>query len=134
MLFIIFCLLFILYIQTMIIIFFFFFFFFKQKTAYEIPLCDWSSDVCSSDLTGGDDPRRRARPRVPRGGDVRRKPGASAQVQPRVWKGAERAAAADRVARPLQRQRLAEHLRAIIAEAEAELRRLGRYPQAWRDI
>src|SRR5213080_5159042 len=26
------------------------FFFFKQKTAYEIPLCDWSSDVCSSDL------------------------------------------------------------------------------------
>jgi hypothetical protein len=30
------------------------FFFFKQKTAYEIPSCDWSSDVCSSDLTGGD--------------------------------------------------------------------------------
>jgi len=27
-----------------------FFFFFKQKTAYEISLCDWSSDVCSSDL------------------------------------------------------------------------------------
>src|SRR5213080_1326659 len=25
-------------------------FFFKQKTAYDIPLCDWSSDVCSSDL------------------------------------------------------------------------------------
>ena len=29
---------------------FFFFFFFKQKTAYEIRNCDWSSDVCSSDL------------------------------------------------------------------------------------
>ena len=28
----------------------FFFFFFKQKTAYEIVDCDWSSDVCSSDL------------------------------------------------------------------------------------
>ena len=28
----------------------FFFFFFKQKTAYEIKECDWSSDVCSSDL------------------------------------------------------------------------------------
>jgi len=26
------------------------FFFFKQKTAYEITGCDWSSDVCSSDL------------------------------------------------------------------------------------
>ena len=30
----------------------FFFFFFKQKTAYEIYQCDWSSDVCSSDLRG----------------------------------------------------------------------------------
>ena len=29
----------------------FFFFFFKQKTAYEIGTGDWSSDVCSSDLT-----------------------------------------------------------------------------------
>src|ERR1043166_2555014 len=29
---------------------YFFFFFFKQKTAYEIPKRDWSSDVCSSDL------------------------------------------------------------------------------------
>ena len=28
------------------------FFFFKQKTAYEIKECDWSSDVCSSDLVG----------------------------------------------------------------------------------
>ena len=30
---------------------FYLFFFFKQKTAYEILTCDWSSDVCSSDLT-----------------------------------------------------------------------------------
>ena len=30
---------------------FYSFFFFKQKTAYEIKECDWSSDVCSSDLT-----------------------------------------------------------------------------------
>src|SRR3546814_4394026 len=28
-----------------------FFFFFKQKTAYELRISDWSSDVCSSDLT-----------------------------------------------------------------------------------
>src|SRR3546814_7578469 len=28
----------------------FFFFFFKQKTAYELRISDWSSDVCSSDL------------------------------------------------------------------------------------
>src|SRR3546814_1582242 len=31
--------------------FFVFFFFFKQKTAYEMRISDWSSDVCSSDLT-----------------------------------------------------------------------------------
>src|SRR3546814_4026622 len=32
-----------------------FFFFFKQKTAYDMRISDWSSDVCSSDL-----PRARA--------------------------------------------------------------------------
>src|SRR6058998_4006459 len=31
----------------------FFFFFFKQKTAYEMVMSDWSSDVCSSDLVAG---------------------------------------------------------------------------------
>src|SRR3546814_4165980 len=30
--------------------FLFLFFFFKQKTAYELRISDWSSDVCSSDL------------------------------------------------------------------------------------
>src|SRR3546814_20193443 len=35
---------------------FIFFFFFKQKTAYEMRISDWSSDVCSSDL----DPRPEA--------------------------------------------------------------------------
>src|SRR3546814_17414755 len=29
-----------------------YFFFFKQKTAYEMRISDWSSDVCSSDLSG----------------------------------------------------------------------------------
>ena len=29
------------------------FFFFRQKTAYKNRNCDWSSDVCSSDLGGG---------------------------------------------------------------------------------
>src|SRR3546814_6412472 len=30
------------------------FFFFKQKTAYEMRISDWSSDLCSSDLLGRD--------------------------------------------------------------------------------
>src|SRR3546814_4909021 len=42
-----------------------FFFFFKQKTAYEMRISDWSSDVCSSDLL------QRAR-RLPGGGAAHR--------------------------------------------------------------
>src|SRR3546814_7335147 len=38
-------------------------FFFKQKTAYEMRISDWSSDVCSSDLLRPEAGRRR-----PRGG------------------------------------------------------------------
>src|SRR3546814_7640933 len=46
---------------------------FKQKTAYEMRISDWSSDVCSSDRPshGGGEDRR-----PPRGGDPR--PGAAA--------------------------------------------------------
>src|SRR3546814_13593571 len=38
------------------------FFFFKQKTAYELRISDWSSDVCSSDLGRFGDGRRPAQP------------------------------------------------------------------------
>src|SRR3546814_4816893 len=34
-------------------------FFFKQKTAYEMRISDWSSDVCSSDLVVGHGPHHR---------------------------------------------------------------------------
>src|SRR3546814_4199800 len=37
----------------MVLWFLFYFFFFKQKTAYEMRISDWSSDVCSSDLVAG---------------------------------------------------------------------------------
>src|SRR3546814_6574450 len=37
-------------------------FFFKQKTAYEVRISDWSSDVCSSDLCSSHVSRRRPRP------------------------------------------------------------------------
>src|SRR3546814_17911594 len=36
-------------------------FFFKQKTAYEMRISDWSSDVCSSDLGRDDGPSRQRR-------------------------------------------------------------------------
>src|SRR3546814_9202681 len=35
------------------------FFFFKQKTAYEMRISDWSSDVCSSDLNADVNGERR---------------------------------------------------------------------------
>src|SRR3546814_6300169 len=62
---------------------FLFFFFFKQKTAYEMRISDWSSDVCSSDLgaVGGgalDAVRERAgstsRPEAVVGGEPRAEP------------------------------------------------------------
>src|SRR3546814_5900610 len=34
---------------------------FKQKTAYEVRISDWSSDVCSSDLQGGMSSREQRR-------------------------------------------------------------------------
>src|SRR3546814_8854966 len=33
-------------------------FFFKRKTAYELRISDWSSDVCSSDLISGTRPEK----------------------------------------------------------------------------
>src|SRR3546814_16077384 len=50
-----------------------FFFFFKQKTAYEMRISDWSSDVCSSDLLRQ---CREARPpgTARQAGDRRRRP------------------------------------------------------------
>src|SRR3546814_15042850 len=38
------------------------FFFFKQKTAYEMRISDWSSDVCSSDLPGPGPEKRATSP------------------------------------------------------------------------
>src|SRR3546814_9243025 len=39
--------------MSVVCVFLVFFFFFKQKTAYEMRISDWSSDVCSSDLSCG---------------------------------------------------------------------------------
>src|SRR3546814_6169475 len=47
------------------------FFFFKRKTAYEMRISDWSSDVCSSDLAGNKhlQPEVQAKTREWLGGD-----------------------------------------------------------------
>src|SRR3546814_5249424 len=70
------------------------FFFFKQKTAYEMRISDWSSDVCSSDLSadriaagvrrrvGVDEIRRRPAqpPRLRDGRDIARKPAVAYRI------------------------------------------------------
>src|SRR3546814_2944321 len=48
------------FMNTYLLLLFCFFFFFKQKTAYEMRISDWSSDVCSSDLPRRLTPGRRA--------------------------------------------------------------------------
>src|SRR3546814_8188216 len=40
-------------VSVFLVMVFGFVFFFKQKTAYEMRISDWSSDVCSSDLQFG---------------------------------------------------------------------------------
>src|SRR3546814_19139100 len=50
------------------------FLFFKQKTAYEMRISDWSSDVCSSDLSGWRAWRSRHDATTTRPSQERRKP------------------------------------------------------------
>src|SRR3546814_4746723 len=57
------------FVCIVLVLLVFVFFFFKQKTAYEMRISDWSSDVCSSDLTS----RRCNAPKPKRG--RRRQPG-----------------------------------------------------------
>src|SRR3546814_4185029 len=73
------------------------FFFFKQKTAYELRISDWSSDVCSSDLV---------RKVESRGFDARADGGAPDASRPRPRKLATFAKLVGRSARPRLRCRM----------------------------
>src|SRR3546814_6179833 len=73
--------------------FFFLFFFFKQKTAYELRISDWSSDVCSSDLGVGPAFGGRACGRVRggrSGGDAHRRAAVAARDRHRPARRADR--------------------------------------------
>src|SRR3546814_14691922 len=86
--------------KFVLLILFLCFFFFKQKTAYEMRISDWSSDVCSSDLC-----RRRPAPRTGgRGGHAllllfHRHDRTPFQGVPRGAGGCRRGASADRLCR-----------------------------------
>src|SRR3546814_8085558 len=72
------------------------FFFFKQKTAYEMRISDWSSDVCSSDLGDIRQPRWQ-RTREPAHDHRLRRPAAVPDPRPARQRagGAQPAASAD---------------------------------------
>src|SRR3546814_5167559 len=61
----------------------FFFLFFKQKTAYEMRISDWSSDVCSSDLSQRRNIARLRRIRMP-ADDAERAGGAHPNTVPSI--------------------------------------------------
>src|SRR3546814_6563617 len=85
-----------------------YFFFFKQKTAYEMRISDWSSDVCSSDLARIEDIVEHGRARRERG---------------------DQAVAAARIALVLRiiARNADQHRRAIAAEFDrSEERRVGK--------
>src|SRR3546814_14679198 len=85
-------------------------FFFKQKTAYEVRISDWSSDVGSSDLLAAPlAARRRTDPRSAPG-EERRDP---LTRQPRAFAGA--AAALDRLVERGEGEGFAQHV--MVAEA-----------------
>src|SRR3546814_2071406 len=88
------------------------FFFFKQKTAYEMRISDWSSDVCSSDLA-----------RANRGEDL------GAAVEP-VAEAAltEEAAApvAEEAAAPVAEETPAVEAAPAVDTARSEERRVGK--------
>src|SRR3546814_435130 len=88
-----------------------FFFFFKQKTAYDMRISDWSSDVCSSDL----------RLRV-----ARRDEAAADARQPRLRQPPRRHRAGARGARDRRVRRAAVHRRRAHARRRAHRRRAAR--------
>src|SRR3546814_4250821 len=82
-----------------------FFVFFKQKTAYEMRISDWSSDVCSSDLGALSRSGPGARPHRLRL-QARARPGRPPRLDHRVAVGAGRVSAPGPSGRAAGAQRL----------------------------
>src|SRR3546814_7116242 len=89
-------------------------FFFKQKTAYELRISDWSSDVCSSDLsaagvasTGEEAPAKRTEVETPKAAE---RPAVTAKVtDPGLPEGTE---FESQTVREALRDAMAEEMRA----------------------
>src|SRR3546814_19656910 len=101
------------------------FFFFKQKTAYEMRISDWSSDVCSSDLADQITDLRRAAQQGACWRDGAKSCDRDRQGTPRGVATDERDAAADRALAQAGRETLQPGLVCFgQAQGERECRRL----------
>src|SRR3546814_8451554 len=78
------------YVVNVILTLIFVFFGFNQKTAYELRISDWSSDVCSSDLAG------HRRPATPGRRAARAARGPATDIRPRRTDPLRRSGGADR--------------------------------------
>src|SRR3546814_4486938 len=97
------------------------FFFFKQKTAYDMLISDWSSDVCSSDL-----PARAPAQARPMYGDIPPYTGrADAADGAGAWLGAEP---------PEQRRRRSDGGRSGCGASGAGARMVGLAAEAWASV
>src|SRR3546814_10807961 len=94
------------------------FFFFKQKTAYEVRISDWSSDVCSSDLGIGEGLRHQLGKQAP-GGEV------VVELEARQ-QAVERGGVDEGGAGGLHRRRLAQAGAAGLGRGRSEERRVGK--------
>src|SRR3546814_11613527 len=97
----------------------FWFFFFKQKTAYEMRISDWSSDVCSSDLPGKLHPRGPGRHRRAPHGRARSAEAGADQPAARPRRNAE-------LREPSQGRELRHARRAVRARGVDRARRIRR--------
>src|SRR3546814_7590042 len=97
-------------------------FFVKQKTAYEMRISDWSSDVCSSDLPGDQqDVKARISHTQPKddvehfqadylGGGITVEPGKTAQNASRLFAGAKEVKLIDQIGRASCRERVCQYV------------------------
>src|SRR3546814_4863340 len=112
-----------------------YFFFFKQKTAYEMRISDWSSDVCSSDLKAWSDEederiekRRAEQNAFLRGGHIDpAKEEAAALIEERD--GIQPRGHAARVMadnpKPARRRKIVGDLRATVSQGERQIYRVA---------
>src|SRR3546814_5617365 len=95
------------------------FFLFKQKTAYEMRISDWSSDVCSSDLSMAGDPFSQAL----------MKPGSQAMLIAKTDHQPLRRTAQ----KYLEGRQVLNHWQAQVAAGEFDFRALGAKAQVGAD-